>query len=978
MKPSSQEPGWQSTPMFVVALLLTAGAFWATGPLEDQRPRQPGHAGAVLGKVDSIPKVDARLWQDPFGPVWRHDGKQATKAGEAELKIAADEKCTSPGSCVVLGVMVVGGPYVGMEEHRRATRYAVLAGLQQNIGSTVGGFVPEDAEHVRYVKVGREGFRTIVPFEWLKTEKDGKHLLLLWLDEEAFASGGDVLDRLSWVFGNFPAADRYKLTLLGPISSGTLRAMACSPARGEPRQIMSRVQIYSASATSTKAWNSITAGESCPSKKPADLRITRVNSTDDKLVDMLVTELVEYRRIGTKNPKNAAQQKPTDTVLLVAQRDTAYSRDLVENLSSELEKKGVRIELAYHLRGLDGKLPTSDMPADGGGKKDKDGKTDKTAIERPEGDTQIDYLRRLAADWASPHNHEGSRILAVGIVGNDYYDKLLVLKAMRPAFPGAVFFTTDLNASMLHPDDNHFTRGMLVATGFGLSLSRAVQNNIAPFRTNYQTATYLAARVAMVNALNPDVGKPAVISQGNIDDRLPPMLFEIGRNTPVPLCVDLNSDKPVCRAGTTKENGSNAWWEYSNWQPVPNAKRTTSYWVGVAVVAVAVLALPVLLFTMVRVFVHEYRILFGGLLVAIVTFTAYVGRHMPRPLDEPFSWFEGISVWPTEILRVITIVLTLFFIYHGVKKLSRGDAHTAKLFRLPWDAPRPGTQDNDPRKLCSFWWLYQARGIAVSRLDQWLEKQEPKQTPAWNWRTVLSQTGLRVFVYLCIGFGLFSISGQVSPPARGASYVLDSVLLGSAVLSFPFLLFFVLDASRRATWLARKLGETNSWPPETLEEFGLQQEQCSRYFDHWLDVRLIAAATAETGKLVYYPFIVFFLMLFARSPLFDTWSLPWPLVTVFCLAIVLMLTAGVRLRREAERVRSGALRDLEGVLLRVQGQAGNEALEKQIKTMIEQIYNIRIGVFLPFAQQPMVRAILGVVSGVSGLALLEYASLANL
>lgn len=965
MKPSTLEPSWQSAPMFVVAMLLAAGAFWATGPLEDQRPRQPGYVATISSKAVSIPKVDARLWQDPFAPVWRYDSKHPTAVGIADLKKSADEKC-SPKSCVVMGVLVVGGPYVGMEEHRRATRYAVLAGLQQDLGSLEGGFVPEDPEHVSYVRLNHGELKTIVPFEWLKMDKGVRHLLLLWLDEEAFsARAGEVLSGLSLVFGNFSTSNHYKPILLGPTSSGTLQAMACSQVRGTPRQVMTGVQIYSALATSKNAWDSVTTGKNCPDKRPTDLRITRVNSTDDSLVDMLVTELVQYRHIGA--------QKSSDTVLLVGQRDTAYSRDLVEGLSTKFKDKDINVEVAYHLRGIDGRLPTSEIPSDG--KKDKDNKTEKNTIERPEGDTQVDYLRRLAANWANPQNHDGSRIRAVGIVGNDYYDKLLALKALRPAFPHAVFFTTDLNASMLHPDDNRFTRGMLVASGLGLNLSHAIQNGIAPFRTNYQTATYLAARVAMENALHPRANDGLAINQGSIDERLHPMLFEIGRNTPVPLCVDSKSADPVCQVDTTILKSDNPWWGLSNWQPLPKVTRTSGYWLGIALAIIAVLTLPILLFTAVSAFVREYRILLAGLAVVTLSFVTYIALHMPRPLDEPFSWIEGISIWPTEILRVISIVLTLFLIHQGIKKLSAGDVYTAKQFHLPGGTVPP---DRESQKMCDIWWLYQARGIAASKLDQWLEKQALPNSHVWNWRTVVGQTGLRVFIYLCFGAALYLVSGSVSPPARGASIILDGILTGIAVVLFPLLLFFVLDASQRATWLARKLSETNAWLPETLKEFGFKGEQCSRYSDKWLDVRLIAAATVETGKLVHYPFVVFFLLVVALSPLFDTWSLSWPLVTGFTLALVLMLSAGLRLRREAELVRSGALLKLEEDLLRVQCQAGNELLEKQIKTMTEQIRNLRTGVFLPFAQQPLVRAILGLVSGLSGLALLEYANLANL
>ena len=37
------------------------------------------------------------------------------------------------------------------------------------------------------------------------------------------------------------------------------------------------------------------------------------------------------------------------------------------------------------------------------------------------------------------------------MLGSDVYDKLLILQALRPAFPRAVFFTTDLNARLAYP-----------------------------------------------------------------------------------------------------------------------------------------------------------------------------------------------------------------------------------------------------------------------------------------------------------------------------------------------------------------------------------------------------------------------------------------------------------------------------------------------------------------------------------------------
>ena len=47
---------------------------------------------------------------------------------------------------------------------------------------------------------------------------------------------------------------------------------------------------------------------------------------------------------------------------------------------------------------------------------------------------------------------ERGTVSAVGIFGTDVFDKLLVMEALRPSFPGAVFFTTDLDSRLLMPE----------------------------------------------------------------------------------------------------------------------------------------------------------------------------------------------------------------------------------------------------------------------------------------------------------------------------------------------------------------------------------------------------------------------------------------------------------------------------------------------------------------------------------------------
>jgi hypothetical protein len=75
--------------------------------------------------------------------------------------------------------------------------------------------------------------------------------------------------------------------------------------------------------------------------------------------------------------------------------------------------------------------------------------TDAQESDRPNGQGQFDYLRRLTAhlrkiDEELRQNGAG-RIRAIGILGSDVFDKLLVLRAVRPEFPDALFFTTDFD-----------------------------------------------------------------------------------------------------------------------------------------------------------------------------------------------------------------------------------------------------------------------------------------------------------------------------------------------------------------------------------------------------------------------------------------------------------------------------------------------------------------------------------------------------
>jgi hypothetical protein len=104
-----------------------------------------------------------------------------------------------------------------------------------------------------------------------------------------------------------------------------------------------------------------------------------------------------------------------------------------------------------YLRGLDGLLPS--LPGKDVAKQNESSTDDKASghdkqsastdffkveqdtqsLERPIGQSQYDCLRRIGAQLQD-YRKKGNRIVAIGILGNDAFDKLLILRALRPEF----------------------------------------------------------------------------------------------------------------------------------------------------------------------------------------------------------------------------------------------------------------------------------------------------------------------------------------------------------------------------------------------------------------------------------------------------------------------------------------------------------------------------------------------------------------
>ena len=111
----------------------------------------------------------------------------------------------------------------------------------------------------------------------------------------------------------------------------------------------------------------------------------------------------------------------------------------------------------------------------------------------------------------------------------------------------------------------------------------------------------------------------------------------------------------------------------------------------------------------------------------------------------------------------------------------------------------------------------------------------------------------------------------------------------------------------------------------------------------------------------------------SRLSYFDRWDMPPGLLIVILLGLGFSISCAIRLRGKAEQFRKDVLKRLWEKQVRLAGE-GNESkgLSKKIDLMIDHIKSIRSGAFVPFIEQPWVRATLIFITSGGGLTVLQY------
>jgi hypothetical protein len=1075
-------------------ILAALGTFlWERAPLESARPTSA--EGGWYDRYEGE-RMPARLWQDPFKAI--HAYQQARAEGGLKPATWSDiqqdikQVARDDGQVVVLAAMVSPGSYSELEERRRRRRYAVLSALGAS------GFVPRDAEALRAFPLrfhvcddyastvttylvssmshssstgsakDEQSPSLYVPYEWYDHEspspkpKNARSVVVLWLDESKFADKPfcRLQQLVDYILGK--TAGKYKRNIetivLGPARSGTLRKMVenrYSASIDQLRDQSGLAGFYILSSTATVAdadllgkWppkDEKSAGEAktgdeirllgekfsqsdCDPKaapKQTCLRFLRTIRSDDKLIRSLVGELRKRHILPDK-----------DTTVVISEWDTYFGRFLPRAFALEYcgEPEPCEHLLRYtYQRGIDGITVGEEgappVPADIA----KDAKQEgaefplagTSSVRRPVGTGQFDYLRRLASAIGNKDRElrlaGGNGVRAVAILGSDVYDKMLILRALRHQLPGAVWLTTDLDAQLLHPAEFKWARNLIVGSTYGLRLPDDIESSTPRFRDSYQTSVYLTTRLAVDERMlskrscitppeNPTFGR-WVPSQRQIYECLPPQLFEVGRHGAVLLPEANQNKKTINRIASESFAGP----------------------IAVGLFFLAVLGIVGL---------HQLRpksgrpvVMLSGLLLALVVLTVVAVRLSHG--GEPLSFMAGISIWPTEYIRLVAIFLTLFFIWSVVNPL-RANWQTLNERYFRHRAGVPPTEELTLGQLlgnmhltlgpippwillsAALVLLVMASMIAQSQFDFGLTNTLIAMIPVWGlligfwrlaimgkiwpsievrsinrwvtsesitdvsglWREYCEHGELRhrflralahTLVYMAFASITFALLGFPEVPCRGAACGVDNGILGVSVLLMLFLLFLVVDATNLCIYWIELLQDC------PLEWARGHNEKLSNFPEAhrsvWMRVHLIGERTAEVARLIYYPMLIILLLLLARSTYFDDWGFPQALAVIIGLNFLVALAAAIRLNYVARTARSQILDELrqEQLTLIAAEPGGGEPKPTghELRELIAQLENLRIGAYQKIWDQPTVRATLLLLGGI-GLTYWEY------
>ena len=944
--------------------------------------------------------------------------KGVAKKGSAEshdicalTDLLSQRATTFHGRVLLLAVMLDAGPYSEQAESRLRARQAVLEGLSE------AGFVPMDGEHIGFVTATWPPTETNVPsppierallLPWEECEamddsknvfpKDTKRVFVVWLPTVDFNANplrcfAALIDQLA----PGEVRDKIDVKLIGPANSTGLHGMlheaswdplwrVNSEASLAMQKALDGVSIISPRATASDAELFATAHVPMPATDnpvetalqqsiagvPRGVHFVRTIAPDDWVLEKLIAELARREIYVTSQmtPDRRPIPPKLSHIVILSEWDTLYGRSLGATFAAKApeqsangifehpEKRPARIHAYHYLRGIDGRLPGEPGKDTQREPEQKTQLGQNTAVEATEGLNQSDYLRRLARQMKEDNTRlqqdDGSGIRAIGLLGSDIYDKLMILRALRPQFPGAIFFTNNYDAHFERRDDWDVTHNLIIASPFGSTVPEIYveHRQIPPFRDSNQTSMYVGTLVATTKMKDEDAEWL----------KWQPRLFEISRRG----AYDLSPPWYRLRPGESKivfesrygKNANTKTW-FRDWLFGPGV-----IW-RLILISLAVLAMAAWISVSIarrtspgggtalerlkraRVSIIFWLVCAGPLIIFVVALLAQYWAP-----EEPLAFFSGISIWPTEMLRLVAFMLAIFFMFKASFDLRANAKRIEAEFSF---APLPLTR---------FRW----RDLGIG-FEHWQMKQ-PAGTSRFSaeeaWHAYLCRNkfwprfiriGVLFALYSIFAFTILHLFPQPPPPARGhLAFRIDEIVFYLAGVGLLLLSFYVVDAIQLNSNFIRMFGrEVTKWGRGVVDRSHLSPPLTEKELSAYHEIFFVAQRTQAVAPLIWYPLLVLTLLVVARSSFFDNWTWPASLVLVFAITGAWALGSAILLRRAAEQLRETALNDLQR--FRLLGR-DVEAKRQMFDQLIAEIRDLKTGAFAPLTDQPFIRAVL--------------------
>ena len=870
---------------------------------------------------------------------------------------------------------------------------------------------------------------------------------------------------------------KFETKVIGPYWSGTVVDLLSAQAEAD-----SKITFYSATSTMADGMLEVisrtneTANGATPvfdasfGREKLGERLVSLSCTDEDLAGCLWKEL-ELRGVDFTDPSTR--------VAIISSWDTDYGRvlpltyaiklrqrldaDATGNLQRELLRISPQaynslyfdelnswpkqILRAYYLSGVDGNLGNSRSPA---GKNASGGSSGESPISisvgNAEGEHQVDYVARLGQVFADriqerdKDTKSPAKLRAIGVLGQDVYDKLLLIQALRESFPDAIFFTDTLDARYLNPAVLKYTRNLVVASPFGLELNRNLQLGATPFRSSEQVAVFLATQVALA---------PDKDSLAHLHQELRPLLFEIGRTYAVPLFVpppqpDGNAPTEIGSEDSPEKEDRSPEATINRFQEplhpsvgVPRQRtaadkrtfRNSTLWTLLALFGGGA--------TLLFVFQGKFRLGQGkgiyfliGSLILILVFLCFLFNYCSDGV-EPLEWLEGVSLWPSELLRLLAIAITVGGLFYCQLRVRAGREELSKHFGLPakhfsehtlrdyLGSLREVFYHHSQREKAYLVTKKEATGVkeAVGNeadyhtihgtLDLIRQKTPPPSGSAsplgvssesaryvsseFLWRYYNDQATnfrrhcravLLTLLYLSGCIAIVQLTGTPTVPFRGNfSRMCDLIIVATAGILLVYLIFWIVDETHNCLRLVKKLdhAEPTLWPNRAYHHVkiglsfrrALEEAGMSELASPYIDVCFVGRLTQQIVPLIQIPFAALTLLIVARWNFFANWHATQLLMLIFGLQIGICVMCAVFLTSAAMAAKRRASRSVE--LYAANARAARETeLAEALDKLQAAIDDNDEGAFRPWHQQPFVHALLIPFSGGGALYLIEY------